>query len=123
MKKRLGAVVGAGLVTFATLSACSDTEVTGSNPLTIELTATPETALVGDSIEFMYSATGALLTGTILDFGDGRVDSIPAFGAQSQGGRVKHAYAAAGMYVVIARVEDSIEGALTDQVTVGISDP
>jgi hypothetical protein len=101
--------------------ACSETTIdTGGGPLAIELFVSPTNQTVGDSVVVRTNAQGTSLAGTIIDFGDGRVDSIPGANANTQGIVTGHAYQTAGTFTIIATVEDLVQGSLSDQATVEI---
>jgi len=103
--------------------ACSDSDPL-SSVLSLTLSVTPSQVVVGDSIVVEAAATGADLAGLIIDFGDGRVDSIAALGAVTQDVRITdHSYSAAGTYQVVARVEDNIRGSLVRTNVVRVRDP
>jgi PKD repeat protein len=116
---------GTAAVVLAAFAAwgCSDIKVSGPQPLSFTLSADPMSAPTGVEIEFHFEATGTYLNGVILEYGDGKSDSIPMNGAQSASGRRKHAYDVAGDYTVIGTLEDAAEGPLTRQVQVSITAP
>lgn len=114
----------AGVALGALGMACSSSTVEGGGPLSITLTVTPLSVAVGDSIRVETQATGTLLAGTIIEFGDGRVDSINAQGAVTQGVRIlDHFYSAAGTYLVRATIEDLEQGSQSATATVQVNDP
>jgi hypothetical protein len=101
--------------------ACSETTVeTGGGPLSIELIVTPTTQTLGDSVVVRTSAQGTALAGTILDYGDGQVDSIPGANASTQGAVRGYTYQAVGTYTITATVEDVVQGSRSAQATVEI---
>ena len=103
--------------------ACGDSDPVGG-VLSLTLTVTPDQVLVGEQIEVVAAATGADLAGLIIDFGDGRVDSVAALGAVTQDVRITdHSYTTAGTYQVVARVEDNIRGSLVRTSAVRVRDP
>lgn len=108
------------LLCGATMLACSSTEITGARELTFSLSADRSSVPVGDSVVFTFDATGASLRGVVLEYGDGAVDSVQAFGAQTAGGRRAHTYQSAGTFVVMGRAEDATAEAATDEVTVTV---
>jgi hypothetical protein len=87
------------------VSACSSytTEVP-NRPLTVDLTAARTSAGVGDTILFRVDATGTRLLGIILNYGDGRADSIPTENAQTATANIPYAYTATGTFTVVATV-------------------
>ena len=76
---------------------------------------------VTDSLVVEYDVVGRTLLGMVVDYGDAQADSIFFQGAQTAGGRAPHLYAASGQYTVSARVDDAIEGTVTEQLTVTIN--
>lgn len=109
----------ATLLTFA-LAACGESTLTVGGPLFVELRA-DSVISVSDSLIVDYDASGRSLLGIVFDFGDSQVDSVQFVGSQSAGGRVAHLYALPGAYVVSGRVEDAVEGSITDQLTVTVT--
>ncbi len=114
----LAAALAAALV----LSACQESSVgTGGGPLDVTVTAEPTTQTVGQAIAIRADAVGTSLDGTILDFGDGQVDSVAAFGANTQTLTRLKTYAAPGTYIIVARAEDVTQGSKSAQVTVQVN--
>lgn len=104
MKKEiLGA---AALALGTTLAACSESSTGATRPLEVVLTASAATAAVGDSIDFVLSAQGALLQGVAIEFGDGAADTTAAEGAVTARITRRHAYSAAGTYSAIGTAVD-----------------
>ncbi len=99
---------------------CSDTSFAGGGPLELSISAVSPVA-VTDSLVVEYDVVGRTLLGMVVDYGDTRSDSIFFQGAQTAGGRAPHLYAASGQYTVSARVDDALEGTVTDQLTVTIN--
>lgn len=93
--------------------ACVEGVVSGGRPLSIELTAIPQQAAVGDSVEFAVEASGVNLIVLRLDFGDGAKDSLATEGAVGATLRRKHAYDEAGAYAASASVLDVSDAGLT----------
>ena len=71
-------------------------------------------------VVFEFRATGASLTRVVLDYGDGAVDSVEAFGASEASGSPTHAYAAPGTYRASASAVDAQRGTTMTAVTVTI---
>lgn len=92
--------------------ACVEGIVSGGRPLSIELTATPTRAAVGDSVEFAAEASGTNLIILRLDFGDGVRDSLAAEGAVGATLKRKHAYDEEGAYLASAAVLDVSDSGL-----------
>ena len=57
----------------------------------------------------------------IFAWGDGAADSVPARGAQTASGSVRHTYTEAGRFTVAGRAEDVVEGFAEARVTIDIS--
>jgi hypothetical protein len=121
MARTLRAVLTCLAATFA--CACSDVTFEGGGELTFTLTADRTSAPVGTEVQFDYEASGTFISGVIIQYGDGALDSIPSNGAQSSAGVRRHAYTEAGEFLVIGRVEDAAKGALTEQITLQIVAP
>lgn len=100
------------LLTTVGALACVEGIVSGGRPLSIELTAVPTSAAVGDSVEFAVEASGVNLIILRLAFGDGATDSLAAEGAVGATLKRKHAYAEPGPYVATASVLDVSESGL-----------
>jgi hypothetical protein len=100
---------------------CSD--VTGDDLVvpTLELTATPDEAGVGDEILFRYQAAGNYLDALTVSFGDEEGGVIALAGARRADGEVPHVYAQPGSYQVTARLSDAAIGTVEADVAVIIS--
>ena len=86
---------------------CLDDSITGERPLTIELSLSPTTASVAETVTASFSATGSGLQGVILDWGDGVVDSLALSGRVVEAASdLDHVYGTAGSFQVTATVED-----------------
>jgi hypothetical protein len=111
------------LLLAASTAACLDDSITGTRPLTFTLEASPSTAIVGDSLDFTYQATGTSIGGVILDYGDGVADTVLAetFNEVERAGTLRYAYTVAGTFEVVGRVVTSI-GTRADTVQVEITD-
>lgn len=109
------------LAAVAVGAGCLDDSITGTRPLDIEVSVTPATATVGQTVQATFLATGTGLQGVILDWGDGVVDSLTLSGTAVQAGRdLDHAYSAVGSYTISARAEDQT-GARTATTSVQIN--
>ena len=99
---------------------CSEQSVSLGGPLMLSLSAVTPVA-VTDSLVVEYTIVGRNLLGMAVDYGDMQVDSLAFLGAQTAGGRVGHLYAAPGQYTVSARVQDAVDGTVTEELTVTIN--
>lgn len=90
--------------------SCSSIASSGGEPLSLTLTADRQTAAVGQDVTFTYEARGTSISGVLLDYGDGALDSINSFGSQSATGRRVHAYGEAGDFTVVGTVFDAVDG-------------
>jgi hypothetical protein len=115
---------GVGLAALVGLVAWSCSSITSTGkPLTITLTADRTTAVVDQEVTFSYEATGKSISGILLEFGDGALDSINSYGSQSATGRRTHAYAEAGDYVAVGTVFDFSEGTRSATISVTVTVP
>ena len=109
------------LAAVAVGAGCLDDSITGTRPLDVEVSVSPSSALVGETVQATFLATGTGLQGVILDWGDGVVDSLALSGTAVQAGRdLDHAYSAVGSYTISARAEDQT-GARTATTSVQIN--
>jgi hypothetical protein len=97
----------AGMFLTAGLWGCNEITVPDSRPTQISLEADHLQRQVGQDFTFTYEGEGRSILGVVVLYGDGRVDSIPAFGSQTVGGRREHAYDAPGSYRVTIVMEDA----------------
>ncbi len=97
----------AGMTLSAGLWGCNDITIPESRPTQITLEADHLQRPVGQEFTFTYEGEGRNILGVVLLYGDGRMDSIPAFGSQTVGGRREHAYDTPGSYRVTILMEDS----------------
>ena len=95
------------LVGLAAAACWADEEL--GTPLAIELSG-PDEGRVGEELAVRYDVSGPQLVGIIFDWGDGAADSVPARGAQTASGSVRHSYAEAGTFTVTGRAEDFVDG-------------
>jgi hypothetical protein len=113
--------IGLTVACWAIASACLDDSITGTRPLTIDITVEPTTAAVDEVVTVRYVVTGTGLAGVIVDWGDGTVDSIPFIGSAVEAeGPVEHQYAAAGTYEILGTVE-GVTGNLSDGTSVVVN--
>lgn len=114
--------ISASLALGAVVAACSESTIdVAGGPLSVTVTADPTTQSVGMDVAVRAEVRGTSLSGTILDFGDGQVDSFAAFGANTQTVTQMKAYDSAGTYTIVATAEDPSQGASSGQVTVQIN--
>ena len=105
-------------------SACSSTSTDVGGPLSIMLTVDRTSGRAGvDAFSFHYEATGTDLLGVVLEFGDGQVDSLAAFGAARAGATREHVYASPGTYLASARVQEAFGALRADTVQVEVQSP
>jgi hypothetical protein len=104
------------------VSACSSyTSEVPDRPLTVDLTAPRTTAGVGDTILFRVDATGKRLLGLIINYGDGRADSISTQNAQTATANIPYAYTAKGMFTVVATVIELTGESVNDDLAMTIN--
>lgn len=109
------------LAAVAVGAGCLDDSITGTRPLAVELSVSPTSAAVGETVTASFNATGTGLQGVILDWGDGMLDSLALSGLAVEAGQdLTHSYTVAGAYMVSARAEDQT-GARTATATVQIN--
>ena len=106
-------------VALALASGCEEDPI--GSPLSLEL-AGPGTGVAGEELSVAYDAAGRRLVGITFAWGDGKVDSLSTAGAQSASGSRRHTYESPGTFTVQARVEDTLEGALTAEVSIRVED-
>ena len=99
---------------------CADGSVSVGGPLDLSISVAGSVA-VTDSLVIEYVVMGRSLLGMTVDFNDMEIDSLFFLGAQTAGGRVPHLYAVPGQYTISARVEDAVEGSVTEEITVTIN--
>lgn len=99
-------------------------------PLTVTLTASQESASVGQEIRFRYESRGTNLSQTVVEYGTGDSETIPFIytgGApvniNSQAGHFDYAYEEPGTYVARATVSTVPGDSRSSEVTVHISGP
>lgn len=118
-RTRAGALLAAAVV----LAACLDDDITGTRPLTFNLTASTAAAVVGQDITFDYQATGTALYWVVLDYGDGLADTIRAGNnVVEAAGTLTHAYEIAGDFVVAGKAEN-YTGIESQEIDIAIAQP
>ncbi len=120
MKKR--AAVWTAVIALVVGGACREATFEGGAPLSITLISDRTTANTGENIAFDFDATGAMLDGVIVEYGDGLADTMYASGAMTAHGQFLHAYASAGTFMAVGTVYDALQGLAMDTVTVQITD-
>jgi hypothetical protein len=112
----------ASFVAVGIAAGCLDDSITGTRPVSFTLVAEPASAPVGDSITFTYTATGTSIYGVVINYGDGVIDTISAESPNQveRTESLRYAYASAGSFQVIGRVE-SAAGIRSDTVEVQVS--
>ena len=92
--------------------------------LSVTISTTTTAATVGEPVDFDFSATGPLVVGIIVAYGDGVADSVEtATGVTSVMGRFAHTFETAESFLVEAIVVDAQLGRLSDTVAVNITTP
>ncbi len=86
-------------------AACS-TAPEGIAPLNVSLTSGSATAVVGESVSMVASASGTNLVGLVMDYGDGGTDSYATAGANTARVTFRHAYTTRGTYTARVTVTD-----------------
>jgi len=108
----------AGIFALVGVPACSDLSIPASRPTQIFLEVDQAQRPVGEDFTFSYEGEGENIIGLILSYGDGQVDSIPTFGAQTVGGRREHAFQEAGVFQVTIRMEEASGAVVEDALNV-----
>ncbi len=99
-------------------------------PLTVSLTASRESASVGQEIRFRYESRGTNLSQTVVEYGTGDMETIPFIygggapvNVNTQAGHFDYAYGEPGTYVARATVSTVAGASQSATVTVQISGP
>ena len=108
----------AGTLALVGVPACSDLSIPTSRPTEIFLEVDQAQRPVGQDFTFSYEGQGENIIGLILSYGDGQVDSIPTFGAQTVGGRREHAFQESGVFQVTLRMEEANGAVVEDALNV-----
>ena len=119
MKK--SASVWAAIIAMVAAGACSEVTFEGGGPVKITLISDRTTAKTGQNIAFDFDATGSILDGVIIVYGDGLADTIYTSGAMSAHGQFLHAYQATGTFAAVGTAYDAIRGQAEDTVVVRIT--
>jgi len=111
------------LLTVGAAVGCADSSVDlpTSGTLDLVLTVSPKTIPSGGTVKISTSAIGTQLFGTVIEYGEGTVDSIGASGAQTQTATRDWTYNTPGLFVVRATVDDAFQGRLTREDTVTVN--
>lgn len=117
----IGRALTATILVFGIgMAGCSLTDV--GRPLSVDITADPEAASVGDTITFVVAGTGSFMSGFRIDYDDGSdPEERGTGGSQTATTTFAHAYGAAGTYSAVATIIDS-SGELSDTVAVVIEE-
>ena len=89
--------------------------------LVATLESSRTTAVRGDTVTFIVSASGNNLVGVVIDFGDQSGDQFGTGGARTARVTFKHAFQTAGSFTVVAVVTDAIGGEKEATATVVIN--
>lgn len=119
MRRRVGVWVAA--VALVVMGACREVTFEGGAPVSITLVSDRTTASIGQNITFDFDATGSILDGVIVTYGDGVADTVFTLGAMTAHGQFLYAYAAAGTFTAVGTAHDAIQGPATDTVIVQIT--
>jgi hypothetical protein len=107
-----------GLLLLAGMG-CSEYQ-TEPLPLQVTVKADKLETVPGDSVSFELTGQGGVLTRFFVVWGDGTTVEAPTFNARTATVRLRHAYAAAGMYEMNATLHDESAGSKTSGVTIRI---
>jgi hypothetical protein len=103
------------------LASCTGVSGPADLALSITLTATPATTIVGSPITFRFDARGNSLEGVALFYGDGVIDSIATYQSRTATGVYNHGYTEAGEFHAFVTVLESGGATAIDSVIVTIS--
>lgn len=108
---------------FVGAAACADSTrvLPTSGPISLVLTVTPKSINAGEQVTVSASSVGTFLLGTVLDYGDGFIDSIGASGAQTQSVTCPKGYNEPGTFIITATVDDGQQGRLSRQDTIVVA--
>ncbi len=115
MSRAFGALLAVAL--WGAASGCLDDDITGTRPLSFELSANPTTVATGETVTFSIVATGTGLAQVTLLYGDGELTERPYFGPVEIADIFVHAYSAPGTYEVVGELV-GVDGTVSDTVTV-----
>jgi PKD repeat protein len=105
MNRRLSAAL---LCVAGLIAACRPATL---EPLELRMTFTSDRnrAGVGEQVNFVVDSQGNGLLAIRIDFGDGNNDALSTGGARTARATFSHSYAAPGVYVVRARVDEATD--------------
>ncbi len=114
---------GSLVLALVALGGCAESslDLPTSGDLDLVLTVSPKTISSGGEVVISTSAIGTSLLGTVIEYGEGSVDSIQAAGAQTQTATRSWTYPNPGVFVIRATVDDSFQGRLTREDTVTVN--
>ena len=121
-----GGLVNRRTVTFVAaallgvITACLDDSITGTRPLSFDLTADVTTPTAGQDVTFSFAATGTLLRSVFIDFGDGAVDTTTYVGPVTVTGQAIHAFDSIGVFVVVGEAFGAA-GSVTEEITITVN--
>ncbi len=115
------AAVWAAVIALVVMGACREVTFEGGAPVSITLTSDRTTAKIGQDIIFDFDATGSILDGVTLEYGDGVADTVYASGAMTAHGQFLYAYASAGTFTAVGTAHDARQGPAMDTVIVQIT--
>jgi PKD repeat protein len=121
MAPRRRSAAGLALVAaVAAFAACSGSGLEGG-PISLEFTSDRTSAAVGELVRFTTDAKGSNIQATLLRYGDGASDTVPAFNALTQRVNFSHAYDQPGSYVAEATVQDFFQGSVSRTIQIEIT--
>jgi hypothetical protein len=115
------AAVWTAIIAMVAAGACSEVTFEGGGPVSITLISDRTTATTGQNITFDFDASGSILDGVIITYGDGLADTLYTTGAMSAHGQVLHAYGSAGTFTAVGTAYDAVRGQAMDTVVVRIT--
>ena len=118
MNRRTVTLVAATLL--GTITACLDNSVTGTRPLSFDITADVTAPTVGQDVTFSFAATGTSLRLVSIDFGDGAADTTTYVGPIEVTGQAIHAFASMGVFVVRGEAF-AAQGSTSDEITITVN--
>ena len=102
------------------ITACLDDSITGTRPLSFDITADVTTTTVGQVVTFSFAATGTGLRLVAIDFGDGVADTTTYSGPIEVGGQAIHAFASMGVFLVRGEAL-AAAGSASEEITITVN--